>query len=41
MALFGYHNILNLIRDLFTAKKPFKNGPFLDVLPGRAAPGIG
>jgi hypothetical protein len=38
MALFGYHNILNVIPDLFTSKKPFKNGHFIGVSPekGRA-----
>jgi hypothetical protein len=33
----GYQNILNVIRDLFTSKKPFKNGLFFDVPPGNRA----
>jgi hypothetical protein len=34
---FGYNNILNVIRDLFTSKKPFKIRRFVGVLPGGAA----
>jgi hypothetical protein len=37
MRSLGYRNILNLIRDLFTSKKPFKNGLFFDVAPGKRA----
>jgi hypothetical protein len=37
MRSLGYQNILNVIRDLFTSKKPFKNGGFFDVPPGNRA----